>query len=452
MRFCVLSVARAHCSYYSTLLLLQAQYGVATPCVETVRSWVLRLGLYLLQQLPPQRPDWVWIIDHTLQWGTARCLVILGVAQAHLNAHGFRLRHADVCVLAVEVVAHSDGVVVHQQLTALAARVGVPRQIVSDHGADLAKGIRLFQHEHPAVLDTYDVTHKMACLLKGLLEPDERWQAFVRQCAATAARLRQTAGSFLMPPTLRCKARYMNLEALLQWAARLQAVATPAGLGRLAAALEMPVAAAQSWWQETFAWLEEFRADLESWQQFWELVCRAEEQVRAVGLDAHAGQVYRAALPAPRGHDARVGRLAEHIESFLSAEGGKVAPGPASLGSSEIIESVFGSYKQYVERSVWPEIGSNVLLLPVLLVTLSTELLWRGLQAVGCREVWAWCRAHLGRSRRQRFRQVFGKKPRTTAQAEARAAGSALGEAEATEGPPPAEAAGRPPPEGKIAA
>ena len=39
MRFCVLGVVQAHTSYASALLLLQAQYGVATPCVETVRGW-----------------------------------------------------------------------------------------------------------------------------------------------------------------------------------------------------------------------------------------------------------------------------------------------------------------------------------------------------------------------------------------------------------------------------
>lgn len=441
MYFCLLSVVQAHTSYRSALL-LSDHLGLATPCVETVRSWLLRLGLYLLQHLPQRRSDWVWIIDHTLQWGTARCLVILGVPQAHLREHGFRLGHAEVCVLALEVVEHSDGEVVQQQLTALAERVGAPQQIVSDHGADLAKGIRLFQQQQPTVLDTYDLTHKMACLLKGQLEKDERWQAFVRQCGATGARLRQTAGSFLLPPTLRTKARYMNLETLLHWAERMQEVATPAGLTRLAAALELPVAETRQWWQDTFGWLEAFRSDLRLWSQFWDLVCRAEEQVRATGLHAAAGQVFRRGLR-PGDGAVRVQRLAEQIETFLTAEGQQVPAGQAWLGSSEIIESVFGSYKQYVERSVWSEIGSNVLLLPVLLVTLSTTLLSRALQAVRGLDVVSWCREHLGKSRQQRFRQVFGQtKEKKTARA-----------ASAEGWPPPeAEAACRPPPSDSIAA
>ena len=201
MRFCLLGVVKAHTSYRSALLLC-ATWVWRPPASRPCTGWLLRLGLYLLRDVPQRRTDWIWIIDHTLQWGTARCLVVLGVSEAHLRTHGFRLGQADVCVLAVEVVEHSDGVVVQRQLVALAQKVGVPRQIVSDRGADLSKGIRLFQQEQPEVLDSYDITHKMACLLKGLLDNDASWQAFIRHCGAVAARLRQTVGSFLLPPPL----------------------------------------------------------------------------------------------------------------------------------------------------------------------------------------------------------------------------------------------------------
>lgn len=442
MHFCLVSVVKAHTSYRSALLLC-VHLGVAAPCVETVRGWLSRLGLYLLQHVPQRRSDWVWIIDHTLQWGTARCLVVLGVPASQLATHGFRLGHADVCVLALEVVEHSDGTVVQQQLVALSKRVGVPRQIVSDHGSDLAKGIRLFQQEQPEVIDTYDIIHKMACLLKGLLEHDASWQAFVRQCGAVGARLRQTASSFLLPPTLRTKARYLNLETLLQWAQRMQGLATPEGAIRLAATLALPVAETQSWWQETFGWLEGFRAELLTWSQLWALVCRAEEQVRAGGIHAASGQQFRASLPATPCDDARVRQLAEQIEGFLNEEGKKVPARQALLGSSEVIESVFGSYKQYVERGVWSEIASNVLLLPVLVVTLTTALLHRALTAVCMADVRSWCAANLGPSRQKRFGQVFGKSKEKAVQP----AGSEENKTE-EEHPP----ACRPPPSDTVAA
>jgi hypothetical protein len=453
-------VVQAHTSYLS-IRMLCAHSQLGSPCVETIRGWVLRVGLYLLHHLPQRRADWVWVVDHTMQWGTSRCLVVLGVTQEQLQTRGFRLCHTDVVVLALEVIEHSDGLVVRRQLTALSKRLGIPRQIVSDHGSDLTKGIRLFREEHAEVLDTYDVTHKMACLLKRLLEADARWPEFIRQCAAVGARLRQTAGSFLLPPTLRTKARYMNLDTILAWAERMQALHSPEAGMRLAPVLGLSVSEAQAWWTERFAWLAEFQADLQTWGACWQLVQRAEEQIRAEGLRADSAEHFRSGLSACWSEDERVPRMAEQIESFLADEGRAVPAGQAVLGSSEVIESVFGRYKQYVERGVWSEIGSNVLLLPLLVVTLTTSLLGRALTAVPLRAVWAWCAEHLSASRQKRFGTVFG---RGQAPASSEPPPSGAGEPQQVgpaNGRPPSvdpeslhagAASGRPPPTGTIAA
>ncbi len=50
-----------------------------TPCANTARLWLLRLGLYELTRPKPRAEDWVWIMDHTVQIGTLKVLVILGV-------------------------------------------------------------------------------------------------------------------------------------------------------------------------------------------------------------------------------------------------------------------------------------------------------------------------------------------------------------------------------------
>ena len=136
-------------------------------------------------------------------------------------------------------------------------------------------------------------------------------------------------------------------------------------------------------------------------------------------------------------------RLSEQIEEFLNEEGKKVPARQALLGSSEVIESVFGSYKQYVERSVWSEIASNVLLLPVLLVTLSTQLLHRALTAVCMADVRSWCAQNLGPSRQKRFGQVFGKSKERVGQS------SGSEESKTAEEQQPAC---RPPPSDKVAA
>ena len=69
-------------------------FGVAweTPHHTTVRTWLLRIGLYQLTRPKPQADDWVWLVDHTVQIGQEKCLVVLGVRLSELPPPGECLR------------------------------------------------------------------------------------------------------------------------------------------------------------------------------------------------------------------------------------------------------------------------------------------------------------------------------------------------------------------------
>ena len=62
-----------------------------------------------------QADDWVWIIDHTVQLGVEKCLLILGVRLSDLSSD-FILKHEDVEPIALYPVTSSNGEVVFQQL------------------------------------------------------------------------------------------------------------------------------------------------------------------------------------------------------------------------------------------------------------------------------------------------------------------------------------------------
>ncbi len=61
---------------------LFAQYHpVETPSWVTIENWILRFGLYELQKAKEKRDDWIFILDHTVQMGTQKGLVILGAGE-----------------------------------------------------------------------------------------------------------------------------------------------------------------------------------------------------------------------------------------------------------------------------------------------------------------------------------------------------------------------------------
>ena len=196
-----------------------------TPSFSSIRKWLGRVGLYELNREKEYRSDWIFIVDLTVELGTEKALVVLGVSQKLLEEEVFPLKrglgHQDVELLALEIMYSTKGEYIEQKLSELTKKVGRPVQIIADHGSDIQRGIKLYQQEYPEVIYTYDVTHAMALLLKHELVADEKYQSFIQQCTQCRQQLQQTELSFLSPPSQRSQCRYFNIERLINWAIKL---------------------------------------------------------------------------------------------------------------------------------------------------------------------------------------------------------------------------------------
>jgi hypothetical protein len=212
------------------------------PHWTTGRLWLLRLGHAMLTMALEKADDWAWLIDHSVQIGQEKCLVILGIRLAQLPKPGACLQHHDLHLVALVARKSWTRQEVDDQLEAACARTGIPRVIVDDHGVDIAGGLSLFQERHAATLEIYDVKHKAACLLKGLLEKNPRWQEFNQQMAQTRCAIQQTEMAFLAPTGHKPKARFMNLAPSLQWAENVLGVlANPPAVDRKRTGKDVPM-------------------------------------------------------------------------------------------------------------------------------------------------------------------------------------------------------------------
>ena len=55
-----------------------------SPDRSTGRLWLLRLGLAAVLRPKVIAKDWAWLIDHSIQIGPCKCLVILGIRHSEL--------------------------------------------------------------------------------------------------------------------------------------------------------------------------------------------------------------------------------------------------------------------------------------------------------------------------------------------------------------------------------
>lgn len=166
------------------------------------RWWLLRVGLYELRRPQEQADDWIWIVDPTIQLGTIRVLLIVGVRLSAWEAKGRgALEHGDLPVILLEPVQKSNADIVQSQLEKAAQISGAPRAIVADQCRELNNGIEQFQADHPRTLRVNDLKHRLALLLEHRLKPDPRSRRFyaslptdAEEIAADGVGLSRSAG------------------------------------------------------------------------------------------------------------------------------------------------------------------------------------------------------------------------------------------------------------------
>jgi hypothetical protein len=372
------------------LAILAEALGWMTPIPHwtTGRLWLLRLGHAMLTGLKEQATDWAWLLDHSVQIGQDKCLVILGIRLCDLPEPGQCLTHADMELLAVIPRKSWTGAQVKDDLEATIKVTGVPRVIVGDHGGDVSSGVALFQECHPETADIYDAKHKMACLLKGRLHNDPRWLDFQRQMGQTRRAIQQTELAFLVPPGAKQKARYMNLEAELRWA------------GNVLEVLRQPPPNVQACvsperLQEKLGWLKAFEADVAEWAEWHQVADVTVRFVNAQGLKVGVGEELRAELPQPLVHSSSAA-LAEELVVFVAEQADRAKPGERFPGSTEVLESCFGRFKQLEKQQARGGFTGLLLGFGAMVAETTTQTIKEAMEQSGTKKVFEWCKENLG--------------------------------------------------------
>jgi hypothetical protein len=378
---------------------LGAAAGLDTisPHRSTGRWWLLRLGLWALLRPKAIAGDWAWMVDHSIQIGQCKCLVILGIRLSELP-EGRPLTHRDMEPIALVPMTSSTKEAVAACLEDAVAQTGVPRLILDDHGADLHGGVEIFRRAHPETSEVYDLTHKAACLLKRRLVDDERWKAYASHLGRTKFAVQQTELAFLVPPSQRSKARFMNLGGLVAWGSRTLALLDdPSSPGRLGVSAERL--------DSKLGWLRGFREELATWSAYQELIDTTLEFVRRRGLFLGAGFTLALTLRAQAG---AASDLREELIDFVRGESLKARLGERLPGTTEVLESCFGKLKALEDGQSKSGFTGLVLSLGAMVSQWTTESIVEALERCRVRDVTAWCRKMLGESVQSQRQRAYG--------------------------------------------
>jgi hypothetical protein len=383
------------------LEIISAALGLALPIPDwtTGRLWLLRLGHAVLTEALQKAADWAWLVDHSVQIGRQKCLVILGIRLRDLPEQGTCLRHCDLKLVALVLRESWTRQEVDDALEAATQRTGVPRAIVDDHGPDVAGGVSFFQERHPETVEIYDAKHKAACLLNGRLDKNPRWHEFQLGIARTRCAVQQTELAFLSPPAQKPKARFMNLAPTLKWAEDiLDALRDPTRVVMQGVTVERLA--------EKLGWLREFESDVMEWARWQEVVNVTVEFVNRQGIYRGAAQALRTELR-PHLSLSSTRALAEELLVFVAQQAQRVRPGERFPGSTETLESCFGRFKQLEKQHSRGGFTSLVLGLGAFLADTTTAAIANAMRQSRTRTIFQWCAEHLGTTLLSRRRRAF---------------------------------------------
>lgn len=376
------------------------------PSHNTVCNLIQRTGLYEIMRVKQIANDWIWFIDHTIQAGVTKCLLVLGIRAEDFHKLNRPLRCEDMSVLELLPVGQSTIQVVAGQLTALTERLGVPLAIVSDEGSDLVGGVKVLQKTHPSVIHCHDIVHKVSRFIERILKNDSMWTSYRTKCCQSGNSIRQTRLAHLTPPRPKTKARHMNLDPEIQWGVRLLDLLDR---GTQDSSLTQSDVVQL---EDKLGWLRDYRQSLLAWGELMDISKSICQVVRVGGYDqsvTHRVQSHLAEASTEQGKT-----LVRRSLAFLDQMQARQRDGGGALpSSSEVIESVFGRGKRLEGQQSRSGFTTQLLAMAACVVTPTKEFITDALKTCRIKHIAQWREEYLGRSLQSQRRQDLRPKPRT---------------------------------------
>jgi hypothetical protein len=309
------------------------------PSDSTIRLWVMRYGFAKLNNPLPDG-QWVIIGDVTVDIGTLKCLATVGVNLDTLyKREDITLTLDDLEIVGIHPTHNATGEFAKESFQKDIDRLGgleKVKGILIDQGSDLTKGAKLLQQAGIKVKFLHDVSHKLANVLEKNLKDDPLWEEYTKQLTKTKQLVQQTELAALQPPKQRSKARFMNISLYVYWFTKIKEIKQNGNLNHVP----------EERFDEYFGWMQKFEFFHEILQQKVEVVEIIKDAIRCSGYSMNIYEHLIDAFDLLPYDKAVYPFICEALDTVYE-EVEKLGENERLPGTTEIVESLFGSYKNH---------------------------------------------------------------------------------------------------------
>ena len=320
------------------------------PSYTSIANWVQKSGYALYatdsRELSQELSDkYALIVDESMMVGSEKLLLTLGVAAEKTGEKA--LTESDVRVLDMSVKSSWNGDSIKEIFDGVEKKMGTPpAYVVSDNGSTITKAVRKKGYVH-----VRDIGHSVSLFVQHTYENAKDFRAFAKKVSAVKFRETMRATAYLLPPKQRTVARFMNISHTVSWAFKMSK-----SIARLNAEE-----------RKVFRFINRHKPLINELKEVFITVNSVLKHLKNKGIskaNAHEALSEIKSLTSSPGRAADVGRL---MEEYITKEYAKLSEKHKNWHiSSDIIESMFGSYKAKKSPNAMNGVTKQIFFLPIL--------------------------------------------------------------------------------------
>ncbi len=316
------------------------------PCHNTISNWVKKCGLNVYENSCDMMRDtnYAAIVDESMMIGEEKLLFTVGVPALHQERP---LRSDDAQILDIAVAKSWNGEGIKRHLDIVAKKVGHrPNYVISDNASIMKKGISEAKIKHQR-----DISHSLGMYLERAYKDETDFKHYTKLMSQAKAKYNMTKFAYLLPPTQRTIARFINLSSWVKWSSNM--------LSNCHSMKDEE--------KEVFSFIPVNASLIDELNEVIKCIEEIEYTCKQKGLSqksiCECQRIIKRSLF--NGND-RMFRLGEKINTFLKEEAELLSEElPVHNNSSDIIESLFGKYKERKSPNKLYGVTSQVLFIPL---------------------------------------------------------------------------------------
>lgn len=355
------------------ILIFYFKISTYKPTHTTILNWIHKIGYCRLNSKKEIADDWILIADESIQIGQDKVLMIYGIREKNIPMKR-ALEFKDLQPLRIIVKTNWNGDRIKDILLELKKELGGIKYVVSDNGSDLKKGIR-----EAGLVQIHDLTHHIALILERLLAEDETFKTLCKMSSEIRLKYVQTALAYMIPPVTRNKSRYLNIGPLTKWWLQMIQMIK---IGKRKDEIEL------------VRCLLPYRSFIEELSGIMSSIHEIECVLKNEGLTEKTEVTCSKILASMKGERAEYVRTC--LNDYFKEMQSRLAGTKRILITSDIIESAFGKYKNYISNNQMAGITNLVLSLAAFTADLSSRNVKKWMEATTIGKIREWTEKNIG--------------------------------------------------------